>query len=339
MAVACALEDGGGYLLVHGPTKDVEARAAPFVGVFLAVGCVTLFFTVALLSIVMHLILVRHHETLDREHARSTSDLLRHTQLLIRTRDAVIFALAKLAGYRDDETGSHLERISAYSSVLASAARLHPKFSRQISSTFVRIIEFSSVLHDIGKVGIEDSILRKPGQLTHAERQRMQQHAVMAGDCLEDIAEHLGSTNFLDMAREIAVAHHERWDGSGYPNGLRGDAIPLSARIVAIADVYDALATRRVYKNILPHEQCVAVIREGAGTQFDPDLVEVWLTVGASFREIAARYADVATDTGPSRFHPAPWGPEPDRQNKTPVCPGEPAGTDAEAPADSPALL
>ncbi|MBU0617539.1 MAG: HD domain-containing protein, partial [Planctomycetes bacterium] len=269
----------------------------------LPIGVVTLFWTVALLSITVYLILMRQRQALDRERARSSSDILRQTQMLIRTRDALVFALAKLAGFRDDETGQHLERISAYSVQLASALRHHPKYSQQVTPAFVRLIGLGSILHDIGKVGIEDSILRKPGKFTHEERQRMQLHTSIAGDCLGEIAQSLGSSNFLEMAREVALAHHEHWDGTGYPNGLEGDAIPLSARIVAIADVYDALATRRVYKDVVSHEQCVAIIRDAAGSQFDPDLVDIWLTIEEEFRKIASQYADppVRSERGRSR--------------------------------------
>jgi HD-GYP domain-containing protein (c-di-GMP phosphodiesterase class II) len=291
LAVARPLPDGGGYLLTHRPASDIDAALAPLSQGLLPVGGVTLLWTVALLSITVHLILMRQREMLDRVRTRSSTDTLRQTQLLIRTRDALIFALAKLAGFRDDETGNHLERISAYCVQLASALQRHPKFSSQITPAFARLIGLSSILHDIGKVGVEDSVLRKPGKLTPEERRQMQRHTSIAGRCLQEIAQSLGSSNFLEMARDVAVAHHEWWDGSGYPNGLRGEAIPLSARIVAIADVYDALATRRVYKDILPHERCVTIIREGRGTQFDPDLVDVWLTIEEQFRSIASRYA------------------------------------------------
>jgi putative two-component system response regulator len=309
LAVACALQNSGGYVLVHRPESDVTAAIAPFLRSLPAIGGITLLWTVVLLGVCIHLILARHRETIDRERARSKSDMLRQTQSLVRTRDAVILALAKLAGVRDDETGTHLERISAYSTLLAAAARDCPRFTKQISPAFVRLIGFSSVLHDIGKVGIADRVLRKPDRLTDEERREMQKHTVLAGDFLGDVAQHLGGSNFLEMAREIAVAHHERWDGTGYPFGLSGEAIPLSARIVAIADTYDALSSKRVYKAGIAHDECVAIIRESAGTHLDPELVRVWLTIETSFREIALRYADALEEaekqTGEvSRFVP-----------------------------------
>jgi putative two-component system response regulator len=150
------------------------------------------------------------------------------------------------------------------------------------------------VLHDIGKVGLEDNVLLKPGRLNAEERSRMQEHTLVAGDCLREIEQRLGASNFLQTAREIALYHHERWDGNGYPMGLSGEEIPLSARIVTVADVYDALSSKRVYKDAFPHDECVRLIREGAGTQFDPDLVRVFLSIEAEFAAIAVRFASAA---------------------------------------------
>jgi response regulator RpfG family c-di-GMP phosphodiesterase len=325
IAVACPLKDGQGYLLLHRPADDLEAAAAPFVQPLLAVGVVALLWTVTLLSMTAYLIMKRHDDTLEHERAQSASGVLLQTQRLVRLRDALVYALAKLAGFRDDETGAHLERLSDYSTLLASALRHDPKFSHRVTPAFIRLIGLSSVPHDIGKVGIEDEILRKPSKLTPAERERMQLHTAIAGNCLGEIAERLGSSNFLEMAREIALAHHECWDGSGYPRGLKGEEIPLSARIVAIADVYDALSTPRVYKDALPHEQCVAIIRAAAGKQFDPDLVEVWLTIESKFREIASQYVSPASESKRTRF--CVDGGETDEDEKT----------DREAPSPAPA--
>jgi response regulator RpfG family c-di-GMP phosphodiesterase len=238
------------------------------------------------------MLLSRFYDGVDRKLARSAGETLRQTQNLIRTRDAVIFGLAKLADSRDPDTGDHLERISAYCTVLASALRRYPKFRDQVTPGFIRLIGISSALHDIGKVGIEDSILLQPGPLSPTQRARMQKHSTVGGKCLTEIEQRLGSSNFLQMAREIALAHHERWDGTGYPNGLAGDAIPVSARIAAVADVYDALSSKRVYKDALPHEECVAIITGEAGKQFDPDVVEIWLSVESKYRSIARQYAD-----------------------------------------------
>ena len=208
--------------------------------------------------------------------------------------------MAKLADSRDPETGDHLERISTYSTALASCLRRNPKFRDQVTPSFVRIIGISSALHDIGKVGIEDSILKKAGSLTEGERQRMQLHTAIGGECLAEIEQRLGSSNFLQMAREIALAHHERWDGAGYPDGLSGKDIPLSARIVAITDVYDALSCKRVYKRAMAHSECVAIICSQSGKHFDPDIVEAWLSIESRFCEIALQYGVGLSEPAPT---------------------------------------
>jgi response regulator RpfG family c-di-GMP phosphodiesterase len=247
----------------------------------------------------LYLVLTRFQEREEKVREKAAQAAREQAQTLIRTRDAVIFGLAKLADSRDPETGDHLERIAGYSTALAAALREHPDYRDQISPTFVRLIGLSAALHDIGKVGIEDRILRKPGPLTASERRAMQEHAALGGTCLQQLERRLGSTNFLQMAREIAFGHHEWWNGDGYPFRLAGEAIPLAARIVAIADVYDAVRTKRVYKEAVPHEKCVEIIREHAGTQFDPVIVEVWLGIEHKFRVIADQYtAPYAADSG-----------------------------------------
>jgi putative two-component system response regulator len=227
---------------------------------------------------------------------QSDGESLQRTQDLVRTRDAVIFGLAKLAESRDPDTGQHLERISHYSTRLASALRRHPRYRDAVTPAFVRLIGISSALHDIGKVGVEDAILLKPDKLTADERARMQEHTLAAGECLKEIERRLAASNFLQMAREIALYHHEWWNGSGYPARLAGEQIPLAARIVAIADVYDALSVRRVYKEALSHRTCVAMIQAEAGTHFDPHLVEVFLQIEPQFQEIARQFADSSNE-------------------------------------------
>lgn len=294
MAAACPLPTLNYKVVFHHPVAHGEALAAALVKSFPLLGVLTLAWTVVLLGMVVCMIWSRFYASVERERTQSAEEAMCQTQDLIRTRDAVIFGLAKLADSRDPETGEHLERIAAYSTLLASALRRQPKFEAQVTPAFIRLIGISSALHDIGKVGIEDHILRKPGALTPAERARMQDHAAIGGDCLKEIEQRLGSSNFLHLARMIAMSHHERWDGTGYPRGLAGNAIPLAARIVAVADVYDALASKRVYKDPLPHDRCVAIITEGAGTQFDPDVIEVWLGIAPRFHEIFLRYSRAA---------------------------------------------
>ncbi len=246
----------------------------------------------ALQAVVAHLVLSRVRTEASRKQMVVTSESLQRQNDLIRTRDAIIFGLAKLAESRDPETGNHLERISLYSTRMAVALRRNSRYRRQISSTLIKLIGISSALHDIGKVGVEDSVLLKPGKLDKSERELMNQHVEIGGKCIKDIELRLGSSNFLQMAREIAFSHHERWDGTGYPNKLAGADIPLAARIVAVCDVYDALASRRVYKDSFPHSKCVQIIREGAGSQFDPVMVNVFLEIQSDFQDIALRCAD-----------------------------------------------
>jgi response regulator RpfG family c-di-GMP phosphodiesterase len=171
---------------------------------------------------------------------------------------------------------------------MSQAAGSRPEFRSVITPQFVRLIRFSATLHDIGKVGIEDAILQKPGSLTDDERERMQRHTRISSSCLKDVEACLGDTDFLQMAHEIALFHHERWDGSGYPTGLSGEQIPLAARIVSIVDVYDALAAKRPYKEAYEHDRCVAIMVAGRGSQFDPRLIDIFLEIQDRFREVVA---------------------------------------------------
>ena len=278
------------WIVSHQPRRPFAARAATLLDSVPMATVVTVVWISMLLSIAVYMVVSQFYDKLAGERERADAESMRRMDALVRTRDAVIFGLAKLADSRDPETGDHLERLSVYSATLAAALSRHDDYTHEITPAFMKLIGISSALHDIGKVGIEDSILLKPGPLTPAERERMQQHTLIGGECLRELERRLGSSNFLEMARKIAFAHHEHWDGGGYPHGLAGKDIPFSARIVAIVDVYDALSTRRVYKDAFPHERCVAIIRDGAGTQFDPDLVNVWLTITGRFRDLAARY-------------------------------------------------
>lgn len=264
-------------------------------------GLLTFVWTGAIQCFVAYLWLARLSNTQEDSLRRAKDQAVKQLKDLVKTRDAVVFGLAKLADSRDPETGRHLERISHYSTRIAAELHRHPRFRHRVDSTFVRAIGLSSALHDIGKVGVEDAILRKPGQLTPEERQRMQIHPSIGAECIEQIERRLGKSNFLEMAREIALYHHEWWDGSGYPHGLSGDAIPLAARIVALADVYDALSSRRVYKDPMSHAKCIEIIKQGAGTQFDPELVEVLLRVAPDFQAVAGQLGDLCQEVTPLR--------------------------------------
>lgn len=203
----------------------------------------------------------------------------------IDTRDVTIFALAKLAESRDPETGAHLERVRAYSRDLAEHLRHAGKFE-EIDHEFVRLVFQTSPLHDIGKVAIPDSVLLKPGQLTNTEFEIMKSHTTAGAETLGAALERYPEQRFLKLAHEIALSHHERWDGSGYPNGLVGEEIPVSARVMAVADVYDALTSKRVYKDAFSHEVATSIITESSGTHFDPVLVDAFMELNERFYEI-----------------------------------------------------
>jgi putative two-component system response regulator len=190
---------------------------------------------------------------------------------------ATIYALVKLAESRDDDTGAHIERTARLCRLLAEKLGQLPEFSGIIDDEYIENIYRSSPLHDIGKVGIPDAILQKPGKLTQEEFQIMKTHAEIGARTLEDVANQYKGNAFIKMGLEITRGHHEKWDGTGYPNGLSGPDIPLSARIMAIVDVYDALRSKRTYKEGFSHEKSAEIIQEGRGTHFDPQLVDIFL--------------------------------------------------------------
>lgn len=215
--------------------------------------------------------------------------------LQLETKEALIFALAKLAESRDFETGNHLERVRRYARLLASEYLADRKLSVEVDDEFAELVFQTSPLHDIGKVGIPDSILLHPGKLSREQFDIMKTHTKIGADCLAGAIERSPQAKFLQMAYKIALCHHEKYDGSGYPNGIAGDEIPIEARIVAIADVYDALRTRRVYKPAFSHEKTCDMIIKDSGTHFDPDLVGLFQNVHRQFEAIADRF-DVHAD-------------------------------------------
>ncbi|AEV25325.1 response regulator containing a CheY-like receiver domain and an HD-GYP domain [Azospira oryzae PS] len=224
-------------------------------------------------------------------------------------KDVSLNALALLAEKRDNETGNHLYRTQAYVEALMQQLQDHPRFRHALSAAQRQLIAKAAPLHDIGKVGIPDQILLKPARLTPEEFEIMKTHSLIGAEAIEAAIERVvggdrarldelqGNTplDFLVVARHIALGHHEKWDGSGYPQGLRGDAIPIPARLMALADVFDALTCKRHYKKAFPLEQAVALLVEGRGTHFDPDVVDAFLAIQDRFADIAQRYADGAS--------------------------------------------
>lgn len=216
--------------------------------------------------------------------------------LSLESRDLVIFSLAKLAEARDPETGAHLERIREYCRVIAQHLAKAPRHRRDLDGDFVQMLYMTSPLHDIGKVGIPDSILLKPGPLTRDEFEVMKQHAVIGGTTLAAAVAAHPTAKYLQIARDIAFTHHEKFDGTGYPHGLRGNDIPLCGRIVALSDVYDALTTPRVYKPAYSHDVAKNIILEGNGKHFDPEIVEAFVANEARFLEIHDQLSSLPAD-------------------------------------------
>jgi len=212
-------------------------------------------------------------------------------------RDATILALANLAEHRDPETGAHLERVQIYCRVLSEALAQTPKYASVIDHHFIDTIVRSSPLHDIGKVGIPDHILQKPGPLTPEAFEVMKEHSKIGGDTIRALVNKGRRQAFLQMGMDIAYYHHEKFNGSGYPHGISGKEIPLPARILAVADAYDALTSRRVYKPAMPHEKAVMIIREDSGSHFDPDVVAAFLSNEKAFRRLSVQLGDVQSES------------------------------------------
>ncbi|MDP2432832.1 MAG: two-component system response regulator [Pseudomonadota bacterium] len=212
---------------------------------------------------------------------------------ILLIQDVSIHALARLAETRDPETGNHIHRTQSYVQTLATQLRPHPRFSPLLSADYIDQLAKSAPLHDIGKVGIPDQILLKPGKLTAEEWAIMKTHARLGSEAIEQAErDAIKPVAFLAIAKEIAHWHHEKWDGSGYPDGLAGDAIPVPARLMALADVFDALISRRVYKPPMPYEQARGIIVAERGRHFDPDVVDTFVAVYDEFVNIAERYGD-----------------------------------------------
>lgn len=224
------------------------------------------------------------------EHQKQLESRVKdRTAQLERTQQVAVFSLAKLAESRDTETGDHLDRIRNYALILARQIMEWEEREGGVANGFASAIYQSSPLHDIGKVGIPDIILLKPGKLTPEEFSIMKTHSVIGGETLRVADLEAGGNSFLAMGRDIAYYHHERWDGNGYPEGLKEEAIPLAARIVAVADVYDALSSRRPYKEPFSHEKSRGIILEGKGSHFDPRVVDAFLAQEHQFIETKDR--------------------------------------------------
>jgi len=214
------------------------------------------------------------------------------TRELAMVQEATIESLSSLVETRDPETGGHIKRTQNYVRILAEHLRNRPRFREILDEENIDLLCKSAPLHDIGKVGVSDRILLKPGKLTELEFEEMKKHTLYGRDALQSAEKKLGKISFLRFAREVAYTHHERWDGSGYPEGLVAEQIPISGRLMALADTYDALTSRRVYKAAVPHEKAAEIIRDGKGRHFDPEAVDAFLESQEKFQEIALRFID-----------------------------------------------
>lgn len=240
-----------------------------------------------------HLVAKAYADFLTDKTSYLESEVARRTQEITAIQDVTIQAMASLAETRDSDTGNHIRRTQFYVKALTTKLKSHPRFSAFLTDSMIEMIYKSAPLHDIGKVGIPDRILLKPGRFEPAEFEIMKTHTTLGRDAIQAAEDTLGlKVEFLSIAKEIAYGHQEKWDGSGYPEGLSGESIPVSARVMALADVYDALISKRVYKDGMPHEKAVSIIIEGRGSHFDPDVVDAFLDIQDEILEIARKYAD-----------------------------------------------
>lgn len=239
-----------------------------------------------------HLALQQVRDVLARQNELLEIKVRERTHELAMTQEVTIESMAALAEYRDPETGGHIQRTKNYVRVLARRLQNQPRFKDILTDEVIELLYLSAPLHDIGKVGIRDHILLKPGKLTDEEMEEMKRHTVYGRDALKVAADKLGDNSFLRFAMEIAYSHQEKWDGSGYPEGLKGEEIPVSGRLMALADVYDALISKRVYKPPFTHQRAVEIIVQGKSAHFDPGMTDAFMEIQEEFRQIALRFVD-----------------------------------------------
>ena len=238
----------------------------------------------------------RYREQIERHNQSLAEQVQLQVRELSEAQLSTIFAMSKLAESRDPETGEHLERMREYCKVLSEQMSRMPRYRSIIDRDFVDNIYAASPLHDIGKVGVDDRVLMKPGKLTPDEWLMMKRHPVIGAETLREVDRTHPGNNFIRTGIDIAEGHHEKWDGSGYPNGLRGEEIPLVARILALGDVYDALTSKRCYKEAFSHQKSRTIIFEGRGSHFDPDVVAAFMETEEEFQRIRREFDDPDSD-------------------------------------------
>jgi len=282
LAVQAVVFGVGGFVgmrILRDQTDPVsDAMTTPLMLTYLAVGAAVVMLTAG----GGYLVTLRYERALEQTNAGLEKEVLTRTRKLAGARNALIFGLAKLADSRDNDTGDHLERMCAYSETIAKQLKQTGKHD-EITNAWVHDLRLAASLHDIGKVGVTDAALLKPGRLDDDERLEIERHPKIAADTLLSIYQQMGDDTLIALSVQVALYHHEKWDGSGYPFRFKGDQIPLAARIVAVADVYDALTSKRVYKPAMPHDRACKIINRDAGTHFDPVVV-------AAFNKVADRF-------------------------------------------------
>ncbi|MEM9065939.1 MAG: HD domain-containing phosphohydrolase [Planctomycetota bacterium] len=283
------VSESGARLLVHQPVSGLTTASEQVTsGLLLQMAVAAT--PVLMLTVTVGVVFIRgHSKALRRWNSELETKVEHRTVQLEKSRRAIVTALATLADYRDNETGRHVIRISEYTVVIARYVRHQYD---EIDDRWIERLRLASMLHDIGKVGVPDAVLRKPGKLTEQEFAAIRSHPSFGADTLIKVHHEIEDDPLIKMAIEISLFHHERWDGSGYPTGIAGDQIPLAARITAIADVFDALMSNRVYKPAMPIDKVRAIIVESSGSHFDPELVRAFLAVEAELCKVRANLDD-----------------------------------------------
>lgn len=274
------------YIDAHGEARALDAGAAD---------CLYKPLDFDVLNSRVRSLIMRKIE-IDQMHAREVllqKELRQYTEHIEMVEQVALQTLVNVVCARDIETGAHIVRTQAYVRMLAARLAAQPSFAGELTPNAIELIARSAPLHDIGKVGIPDHILRKPGPLTHGEFSVMRTHPVLGLRALQSVErQDADPPDFLRYAKDIVIAHHEKWDGSGYPYGLAGDLIPVAARLMAVADVYDALISRRVYKQSMSHEGAVQIMLDGSGSHFDPEVISAFSALASQFSEVAAQHKD-----------------------------------------------
>ena len=230
--------------------------------------------------------LEKYKNQLEEENERKTQDLIRHNRKMLSIQENAIIGMADLIENRDQDTGEHVKRTSKYVELLTRAAQRAGYCSQVLTDDYVELLVKAAPLHDIGKIAVSDTILQKPGKLTEEEFEAMKEHTTAGGRIVAAVLKGIEEKGYIDIASQVAAFHHEKWDGSGYPNGLQGETIPLGARIMAVADVFDALVSKRCYKESMSASEAFRVIRESGGSHFDPELVRIFSEIRGEVEKV-----------------------------------------------------